>query len=409
MPDALHLYFKSILQNTVNAAVLATLLAGCVSRETRLSAVEIPVEANQQASTQLNDVKPAELQTGAEGVQSASQSGGLSSSKSHWCRYLREDAAAEASVVRSPSLNGSLDDKGRASVGLGVSLTSAMKADLIETSADVKCRRYIAEKGLQGIVLSTPQVLSYAGFRAKASSIAANRGEIDRLRTKISRLLSDGTIDQQRASSLLAITDQIVTDGQEARSEADLRAGQLSTANGNAAIFGRQLVKADAELSAVDSKMRSYDAMDVSLHAGWKDDVNSHGVQVSNDEISGKVSFSMKLGAVTPGRLAHERAAAAARSDAIRFEEGSPIWQANTMRKAYQKSLDGLVESQSQVRAALQRAQTFSRQLEAQGSEDFAVEVIAAKLQVIRMQSVMAGVDASVSEVRASLEKLGEG
>jgi hypothetical protein len=389
------------------AALVMPLLAACSQTADRLS-----TDATQFTESSAQTASKAQAASGQVNSNTAvpvpPAQIAMAQGKSQWCRYLKENAAADATVVRSPSLNGSVDDKGRASLGLGLSLTSMMKADLLETSADAKCRRYLAEKGLKSIVLSAPAGLSVAGYRAKANTIFAHRSEIERQRKVAAGLLADGTIDQQHATAINILADQLIADAEEARSQADMRSGELLASNGNAKVLGSELLKAESELSEADSKMRTYDALDLSVRAGWNDDVNNQGVQVSNNSLSGKLTFSMKLGAASPGRFDHERSASEARLQAVQYEEGSPIWQANELRKAYERSLGGLRESQAQVNGAWQRAQNFVRQLEAQNNPEFDAELAGTRLQLIRLESLKAGVNASMSEVQVRLASLGE-
>ncbi len=377
------------------AIVSVCLLAACSSTSGRLSLDEGPVTAGQPQVV------------ASEGVQQLAVSQpAMAQGTSHWCRYLKENAAADATVVRSPSVNGSVDDQGRASLGVGVSITSMMKANLLETSAEAKCRRYLAEKGLKSIVLSAPAGLSVAGYRAKADAILSRRSEISQLRARTAGLLAEGAIDQQRATAINLLADQLVADAEEARSQADMRNSEVRASNGNAQALSGELLKAESELADADSQMRTYDAVDLSLRAGWNDDVNNQGVQVSNNSLSGKMTFSVKLGAASPSRFEHERAASDARLKAVQYEEGSPIWQATELRKAYERSLSGLRDSQSQVTGARDRAAAFVRQLQAQNSPEFEPELIAAKLQLMRLGSIKAGIDASLSEVQSKLASL---
>ena len=95
-----------------------------------------------------------------------------------WCEHIVEDTAAQTIIMRSPTLSGSLTDEASASLSLGMSLSSYVKAGLLETAADAKCRRYIAESELQKLIFVSPQGLTAAGFSAKAKSIRASKAEI---------------------------------------------------------------------------------------------------------------------------------------------------------------------------------------------------------------------------------------
>jgi hypothetical protein len=200
-----------------------------------------------------------------------------------------------------------VDDGSKAAVSLGVSVSNFTKARLIEEAARVKCRRYLAETGLQKLVFITPQGLTAAGFRAKSNSILGRKADLDELRQQIKYELRRGNINVEKATSLSVLIDEINAEGNAAKSQADRRlADDLGKPLG-AAILGEDLLKAEAELEAINNRIRTVDAMDVSVSAGWNDESLRDGFDVQDDSFSGKVSFSFKLGAVSPQRFAHER------------------------------------------------------------------------------------------------------
>ena len=277
-------------------------------------------------------------------------------SESAWCRYLKEDSAAEATILRSPTLSGNVDDGGKAAVSLGVSVSSFTKARLIEEAARVKCRRYLAESGLQKLAFITPQGLTAAGFRAKSISILGRKADLDELRQQIKYELRRGNINVEKATSLSVLIDEINAEGNAAKSQADRRlADDLGKPLG-AAILGEDLLKAEAELEDINNRIRTADAMDVSVSAGWNDEQLRDGFDVQDDSFSGKISFSFKLGAVSPQRFAHERRAKEAKLRAIRDQEGGTLWQIQMLHKAHQRALAGLAGSQAKLNEALAEA-----------------------------------------------------
>jgi hypothetical protein len=145
---------------------------------------------------------------------------------SAWCRYLKEDSAAQANILRSPSLGGSLNDEGNASVTLGLSMASFAKAHLVEEAAEAKCRRYLAESGLQKLVFVSPHELTGAGFRAKFEAVSARLSEVQGLRADIAAHLASGAIDAETAAGLGVAINQFVASGSEARWSAGRGAAQ---------------------------------------------------------------------------------------------------------------------------------------------------------------------------------------
>ena len=63
----------------------------------------------------------------------------------------------KATILRSPSLSGSVDDSGKASLGVDLSMASFAKADLVEQSSGARCRQYLAQKGIQKLIFVSPE------------------------------------------------------------------------------------------------------------------------------------------------------------------------------------------------------------------------------------------------------------
>ena len=339
-------------------------------------------------------IRPATFETNDESENSA------------WCRYLKEDSAAEATILRSPTISGNVDDGGKAAVSLGLSVSSFTKANLIEKAARVKCRRYLAEAGLQKLAFITPQGLTAAGFRAKSVSILARKDDLAELRQQIKYELRRGNITVEKATSLSVLIDQINAEGNAAKSQADRRLADDFGKPLGAAILGEDLIKAEAELEDINNRIRTADAMDVSLSAGWNDSTFDDGFDAPEDSFSGKISFSIKLGALSPQRFAHERRAKEARLTAIRDQEGGTLWQIQMLHKAHTRALAGLSESQTKLNEALAEAIKLVTVLSSVQSPEFAGTLIAAKIQVIRLRADKAAIDGSIEEIEQNMKRL---
>jgi hypothetical protein len=330
-------------------------------------------------------------------------------SESAWCRYLKEDSAAEATILRSPTLSGNVDDSSKAAVSLGVSVSSFTKARLIEEAARVKCRRYLAETGLQKLAFITPQGLTAAGFRAKSNSILVHKADLAELRQQIKYELRRGNINAEKATSLSVLIDEINAEGDAAKSQADRRLADDLEKPLGAAILGEDLLKAEAELEDINNRIRTVDAMDVSVSAGWNDDNLRDGFDVQDDSFSGKVSFSFKLGAVSPQRFAHERRAKEAKLRAIRDQEGGALWEIRMLHKAHQRALSGLAGSRVKLNEALAEALKLVTVLGSVQSPEFIGTLVAAKIQVIRLLADKAAIDGSIEEIEQNMERLRTG
>jgi hypothetical protein len=322
------------------------------------------------------------------------------------CDYLREDAAAQTDIMRSPSLRGSYNDSGKASLSLGMSLSDLGKANTVEDAAEVRCRLYKAETGLRKIVFLSPQGLTASGFRAKSDLIGARRKLLQSLKSDTMAAMNRGDIDHEKASGLIANIDKIFADASAAKSQADRRTNDLLGVNDNASILGKELLRAESDLHDLNSRMRTYDATDLSVSAGYNDDLNNQGLATNKNAFSAKINFSVKLGALLPSRFDHEERAKQARLKAVGEEEGGMMWQVNTLRLAHERAIQGLVSSQSQLEAALAEARKLSRQLGSVPNPEFSGARIATRIQIVALESDRAAVVGSIAEIRKNMLRL---
>jgi hypothetical protein len=361
--------------------------------------------ARQVAQTKKAPASARPLPAGAASEPQVTPAGGVLG-MSAWCEYLKEDTAAEAAILRSPSLAGSVDDDGNANVNVGLSLMSFHKANLIEQAAEARCRRHLAELGLQKLIFISPQGLTAAGYRAKSERIGSFAREIAALRAEIARDVAAGVIDRDNATAFTVQVDELLAQGLQARSQADRRYEAEAAVAGGARELGSQLLQAEAELSDIDSRIRTADAMDVSVHAGWNEN-NGGGAERFDDGLNGKVSFSMKLGALAPGRFDHEERARRARLDAIRSQEGALLWQIGALRRAHERAIAGLVASRAQLDKALEEARSLQAQLALVDSPDFASQKLSVRVKLMQLEAEKAAVVGSIAEIEENMLRLG--
>lgn len=325
-------------------------------------------------------------------------------SNSAWCQYLKEDSAAEATVLRSPSLNGSVDDSGKLGVSLGVSISSLNKARLIEEAAQVKCRSHLAQEGLQKQAVAVPVGLTAGGYRAKSLSILARKDELAELREQIKYELRRGNITAEKAASLSGLIDEINLEGNVAKLQA-ARPTPVVVKAPDASPYSADLIQAEAELDAINKKIRTADAVDVSVSAGWNDVGLRDGFDVQEDSFGGKVSVSFKLGAVAPQRFEHEQRASAAKHKALQEQVNAPDRLIAAQRQAQQQALAGLTQSQGRLNETLADTIKLVKVLGSVSSPEFAGTFIAAKIQVVRLLAEKAAVDGSIDEIRQKLKR----
>jgi hypothetical protein len=322
-----------------------------------------------------------------------------------WCEYLREDTYAQTTIMRSPRMSGSIADDGKTSVSLGMSLTDFKKANLMEVTAEARCRRYMAESGLQKLVFLSPQGLTSAGYRAKHDSIQKSKKTLQDLRHKVAQAMNDGFLDREKATVLMGLTDQLLSEGASAKSQADRRTGDFLGRKDQASLLGREMLRAEADLEDLNSRMRTFDNVDVSVSAGWNEDITRDNFDVTSDAFSGKVSMSIKLGAILPQRYEHEQRAKQAKLRAI-GEEGGAMWQVNVLRLAHERAIAGLEESRGKIDSALAEVNKLLATLEGVQNPEFQGTVYSAKIRSMQLKADKAAVDGSLAEIRTNLKRL---
>lgn len=391
-------------------------LAGCAGQSKLLSdtlrlstfdtSKDIVVVATNDAKQDLG-LKPSviadQLPDGAPIVVNAAAS--QAATRPAWCEYLVEDTLAQTTIMRSPRLSGSSNNDGKVGVSLGMSLTDFAKANVMEESADARCRRYMAESGLQKLVFLSPQGLTSAGFRAKYTSIHKNKSELQALRKKAGQAMADGLIDREKATVLMGQVDQLLAEGASAKSQADRRTGDFLGTKDQASLLGQAMLRAEADIEDLNSRMRTFDNIDVSVSTGWNDDVTRNDFAVKSDAFSGKISMSIKLGAVLPQRFEHEERAKQAKLRAV-GDEGGALWQVNILRLAHERAISGLEESRLKIDSALNETNRLMKALEGVNSPEFRGTSYHARIKVIQLKSDKAAVEGSLAEIRSNLKRL---
>jgi hypothetical protein len=322
-----------------------------------------------------------------------------------WCEYLKEDTYAQTTIMRSPRMSGSFADDGKANVGLGMSITDFAKANVMEETAEVKCRRYMAESGLHKLVFLSPQGLTSAGYRAKYESVQKSKKELQALRRNISKAMNDGFLDRERATVLMGLADQLMAEGASAKSQADRRTGDFLGKRDHASLLGREMLRAEAELEDLNSRMRTFDNVDVSVSAGWADDVTSEDFAVNSEGFSGKISMSVKLGAVLPQRYDHEERAKRAKLRAI-GEEGGAMWQVNVLRLAHERAIAGLEDARAKILSSMEEANKLTKALDGVRNPEFQGTAYAARIRVMQLKADKAAVEGSIAEIKSNLKRL---
>lgn len=333
----------------------------------------------------------------------------IAAAQSSWCAKLKESSEAEATILRSPTLTGSLDDNGNATLGLSLSYSSFAKATYAEQQAEARCRKYLAETGLQKLVFVSPQNLTAAGYRAKYNTIHSQNAKLKKLRKGIAAAMNAGTVDREKATALNLSIDRYLAEGQAAKSQADRRISERMLVPKSADLLSQELLRAETDLDAIDSKVRTANAMDVTARLGWGDDLSSDGLNVDDQSFSGKVSFTMQLGALLPQRFEHERRASELAQQAIKSEEGGAIWQIGVLRRIHERAISGLVESQAKLDHAIKEAEHLVAVLNSAPQPEFDGARLSASFEVLKLHADRASIVGSIEEINTNLNRLKNG
>jgi hypothetical protein len=326
-----------------------------------------------------------------------------------WCRHFKEDAAAQSVILRSPTLAGSIDEQGKSELNLTLSASSFVKAKIGEELALANCRKFLAESSLQTIVFVSPQNLTAAGFKARSDSIFNQRQDIAKLHKMIEAAMNKGSIDREKASAMIILTERLLAEGDLAKSQADRRIDEHPVITKTVETLKQELLDAETDLDALKSRTRSADNMDVSVLAGYSnpDTFNTNGL--GQGGVSGKVSFSLKLGVLAPERFEHEQRSYELKQQALRSGSTGILWQVEALRHSHERSIAGLVESQKKIDKAIKEARHLLAVLDSVPQPEFEGARLNTRFEIMKLNADKAGVVGSLAEIKVSLKRLQNG
>ena len=137
--------------------------------------------------------------------------------------------------------------------------------------------------------------LTPAGYRAKSISILVRKSELAELREQIKYELRRGNITAEKAASLSGLIDEINLEGNVAKLRA-ARPAQVVEKAPETGPFGEDLIQAEAELDAINKKIRTADAVDVSVSAGWNDLDSVMALMSKGIHLAARSAFPSSLG-----------------------------------------------------------------------------------------------------------------
>ncbi len=351
--------------------------------------------------------KPDTIRVGAVATPSATKDRPLFTpdENSSWCRYLKNDAAANAEIVASPSISASTDDQGNNSFNIGMNVLDFKKADLIRQSADVRCAAHAAGKSIAATMRLVDESTKFASSQAQYAYLSSRTDKLNAIVSEAKGLMSAGVLTVQQVNDLSATRDKVISEMNLARSEADKRKDMPAIDDTLISGSNQRLHQATADLQRIDREIRTIEAFDITIQAGYRYE-DTEVASMSSDDYYAKVKLGVRLGALSRRRANYEDAAETARIEALGEENSGPIWQSDFAASSIAKALVGLRSARTSLVSALATANDTAAQLGGSERPEIAHAAMQAKMNAIAMGGQLAGVDASIRELEANQRRL---
>jgi hypothetical protein len=145
------------------------------------------------------------------------------------------------------------------------------------------------------------------------------------------------------------------------------------------------------------------------LQAGYanSDAFNINGQ--SQGGLSGKLSFSLKLGALVPERFDHEVKSKELKQQALESGSTGILWQVQALRHSHERSISGLEDSQKNIDVAMNEARHLLAVLDSVPQQEFEGARLNVRFEMMKLKADRAGVVGSLAEIRSNLKRLQNG
>ena len=330
------------------------------------------------------------------------------------CRELLADAGVETMSLRSPSVSSNYSDKGTIGVGVSYDFMDLERARLKEEIAIAQCRRYHASSRLTQLLVTSPKALSRAGYLARADHFAKNRGRFRRIEQEAKDALERGDITISAAKRLLQFSQQVQSSEARSRAEAERREVVDSIQVKDVRGLDQALLIAEQDIKVLERRLRSIDALKVSVNAGYSQTSQDLAVSTNDSATSttdssstyANVKVSMRLGAFTKGRHQYEHEAAQARLDGYHEKNTGLFWRANEIAIANRRALSALRQQRRQVRTALSEAKRNAVIKQDGYEQELIASSLRARIDVITLSAELGALDATIADTLRIEKKL---
>ncbi len=324
----------------------------------------------------------------------------ISNTISPSCRRILAHAGIESTLLRSPTINGSVNSDQDINIGASYDLLDLRRANLKEQLAMVQCARNDAAAKLAQLLVTSNQSLNQAGFQAKAGYLKRARGEIASIKQAISSGLNNGELTVFRANVLRQSIRQLEAEAASAEGEANKRQIVRRIQGKSYFDLDRRLEETETRIQQLESQMRSADALKFKASVGYAQRGDgSDDITISDDgEMTAKIAVSVRLGAYSPQRFELEDIASDARAASLYEVNNGVLWRSLEAARINKIVVGSLQLQRSKVRSALSAA----RQSAADGAGSARPDRISAhlkgRIEVVRLTAELAALNATLSD-----------
>ncbi len=324
------------------------------------------------------------------------------------CRYLRKSADSEAIIVGSPTLSASSDEDGSGSVTVGMNLLDLRKSELIRASGDARCRLHEASKKIEATHGLGVEATRFARAWAKQDYIRQNLGQLSAIKTRANNYVQQGVLTAQDANLVRQRVSELRSQMAASKAEADQRR-DLPALNAND-VRSRHgaLIEATSDLQNIEREIRTNDALELSLSAGYRynDEFNTDLQRTDNAGGFARVNVGIRLGALTARRNRLEEEAAGARLDALFEENTGTVWKSGFSERATERMIADLRKADAELTNAISGTRSTLSKLGDEEDPEIIRSQLLAKVELIRVGANRAAVTAAIKQLETNRKNI---
>ncbi|MEO0329128.1 MAG: hypothetical protein AAF217_11100 [Pseudomonadota bacterium] len=324
------------------------------------------------------------------------------------CRYLRKSADSEAVIIGSPTLSASSDEDGSGSVSVGMNLLDLRKSELIRASADAKCRLHEASKKIEATLGLGVEATSFERAWAKQAYIRDRIGQMNSIKSKTENYVQLGVLTAQDANRVKQGIAELRSEMERFRADANQRRDLPALKSEDVRSRHGALIEATNDLQNIEREIRTNDAFEMSLSAGYRYNDEFNDDLQQSDGAGGfvRLNVGIRLGALSDRRKRLEEEAAGARIDAMFEENTGTVWKSGFSERATTRVIANLKKSESELTNAINSTRNTLSKLGNEEDPEILRTQLLAKLELIRMGSNRAAVQAVIKQLKTNQKNI---